>query len=134
VKIRAATATAAEGAEAAPVARPDEQRRLEQAMQYGARLGFRRLPRVPHLSLDLRFPEDHGVEPRGDAVQMTHRIAIALGVAVLPGAATAAQSLRQDRPYGIRDGLVRLREVELGAIARGQQHAAARARRQHSLE
>src|SRR2546422_1654382 len=50
--------------------------------------------------------------PRGDAVQMTHRIAIALGVAVLPGAATAAQALRQDRPYGIRDGLVRLREVD----------------------
>ena len=103
-------------------------------MQYGARLGFRRLPRVPHLSLDLRFPEDHGVEPRGDAVQMTHRIPVPARVPVLAGAATTAQALRQNRPHRLRHGHVRFGEVEFRTIARGQQHAAARARRQHALE
>src|SRR5256884_5134813 len=52
---------------------------------------------VSHLPLDLRFPEDHGIEPRRDAIQMTHRIAIALGVAVRAGVATTAST------YGYTD-------------------------------
>src|SRR3989442_760214 len=65
---------------------------------------------------------------------MTHRIAIALGVAVRAGVATTAQPLRQERPRDLRHGVVPLGEVEFRAIARGEQHAAARARRQHPRE
>src|SRR3989454_878302 len=103
-------------------------------MQHGARLSLGRLPGVSHLPLDLRFPEDHGIEPRRDAIQMAHRIAIALGVAVRAGVATTAQPLRQERPHDLRHGVVTLGEVEFRAIARGEQHAAARARRQHPRE
>src|SRR3989454_64222 len=112
----------------------DEQGRLEQPMQHGARLSLGRLPCVSHLPLDLRFPEDHGIEPRRDAIQMAHRIAIALGVAVRAGVATTAQPLRQERPHDLRHGVVPLGEVEFRAIAGGEQHAAARARRQHPRE
>src|SRR2546428_635081 len=106
----------------------------EHRMHPGARLGFGRLPGVSHLPLDLRFPEDHGIEPGRDAIQMAHRIAIALGVAVRAGVATTAQPLRQERPHDLRHGVVPLGEVEFRAIARGEQDAAARARRQHPRE
>src|SRR3989454_7133479 len=48
----------------------------------GPRLDARDLPRLPHLTLDLGLPQDHRVEPRGNAVEVAHGVAVALHVSV----------------------------------------------------
>src|SRR5437867_2247420 len=56
---------------------------------------------------------------------------------ILPATATAAdgaEALGEDRPHGLRNRFPRLGEIEFGAVAGGEQHAASRARREHALE
>src|SRR5256885_1984283 len=64
------------------------------------------------------------------------RIAVALDVPVRAGAAPPpdAQALREQRPYRFGHGVVRLGQVELGAVARREQPAAARPGGQPPLE
>src|SRR6202035_3784063 len=55
---------------------------LEHAVQ--DRAGFaavqRNLVRIAHLPEDFRFAEQHGIEPRGDAEQMPHGVAVTMPV------------------------------------------------------
>src|SRR5919197_280372 len=99
---------------------------LEQAMQHRSGLRARSLPGITDLSLNLRLSQNHGVEPRRYAVQMAHRLAIARNVSVLarPGGWICREPLAEQRPDDIEGGLVVGDQVELGAIARREQHAA----------
>src|SRR5207249_3932774 len=80
------------------------QGRLEQPVEYGPRLDARDLPRLPHLTLDLGLPQDHRVEPRGNAVEVAHGVAVALHVSVFLGRAAATEALGQQLPHGLRHG------------------------------
>src|SRR5881398_272703 len=111
-----------------------QQRGLEQAVQDRARHGLGDVPGLSHLPLNLRLAQDHGIEARRHTVQMPHGVAVALDVAVLAGAGPDAQALREQRPHRFGNGVVRLGQVELGAVARREQHAAARPGGQHPLE
>src|SRR2546428_14174753 len=105
-------------AEARPPARaaPAGRGRLNRPVQHGPGMVPRYLPRLPHLTLDLRLPQDHRVEPRGDPVEVAHSLAVPLHVSVFLGGAAGAKALRQQLPYGLGNGAARLREVELGAV------------------
>src|SRR5205814_1754042 len=89
-----------------------------------------------HLSLDLRFAQNHRVETRRDAIEVPHRLALVRDVAILPGTAArdAVEPLTQQRPHGFQCRLVFRDEIKLGAITRGQQHAALRPCRHHARE
>src|SRR5690349_23955648 len=65
---------------------------------------------------------------------MTNGLAVALGVSVLARPAGGAEALGKQRPHRFGHGVVWIREVELGPIARGEQDAAPGAGGQHALE
>src|SRR5207237_1165102 len=116
--------------------RAHQQRGLEQTVQHRSRQGLGDVPGVAHLPLNLRLAEDHRIETRRNAVQVPHRVPVALDAAALAGAAPAAlpQALREECPYRCGDGVVGLGQVELGAVARREQDTAPRSGRQHPLE
>ncbi len=119
---------------------PDVERRLKQPMQHGTGLRARCFPGLPHLSLDLRLAEDHRIEARRYAVEMADRITVAGDVTVLPRAAchgrgaTGWKPLPQQCPHGLKRRLVVGDQIELGAIAGGEQDAATGARRHHARQ
>jgi len=113
-------------------ARAHVQRGLKQPVEHRAGLGARNLPRLSDLSLDLRFTEDHGIESGRHAIQVADGIAVAGDIPVFAGSISGfrRQPLAKQRPDGVERGLVIGDQIKLGAIARGEQHASARSRRQ----
>ena len=104
----------------APHPPSDEQRGLEQPIQHRTRRRPAGLPRVAHLTVDLRLADDHRIETRHDAEEMLHRLAVASYVAV--AARLGAKALAVQLPHGRCRLVLAFDEIQLGAVARREQH------------
>jgi hypothetical protein len=66
-----------------PDASRDEQRRLKETIEHRPGVGAAYLPRVSHLSVDLRLAENHRIETACHAKEMRDRIPVSTDVAEL---------------------------------------------------
>ena len=112
------------------------QRRLEETVEHRARLRARDLPRFADLSLDLGFAEDHRIEARRHAIEVSHRLTIANDITVFARSAgrRRGQALIEQRPDGFERGFLFRDEIELGAIASREEHPTLRTRCHHTRQ
>ena len=104
-----------------------EERTLEEPIQNRAGFGPAPFPRIADLAMNLRLAHDHGLHARRNAEEMHRRSTVPPDVAVT--ARVASQPFRQHLPRRRGRFPLPLNEIELRAIAGGEQHAFTRTRR-----